>query len=86
MPDADSPLAAAVSSVIRERFEAMNISGRELAQRCGLPQATVFRYVSGRTLPGVIELSTLARELRTTGGAILGEAERRAEQQSLARD
>lgn len=51
-----------ISIVIQQR-KAMNLSQRELAGMCGIPQSTIARLESGKTMPTVATLYNILRHL-----------------------
>ena len=46
-----------------ERRHDLNLSQRDLAEKCGLPQSSVARIESGKTTPNLTTLLIIFREL-----------------------
>ncbi len=51
-----------VGAMIEQRHQ-LNLSQRELAEMCGLPQSSVARIESGKTTPNLTTLLIIFREL-----------------------
>lgn len=47
---------AAIISIMIEQRQALELSQRELASRCGMPQSSIARIESGQTIPKVTTL------------------------------
>lgn len=55
---------AALMTIIIKRRQALGLSQRELAKRCGMPQSSIARMETGITFP---RIDTLAKVLRVLG-------------------
>ncbi|MBB2942863.1 transcriptional regulator with XRE-family HTH domain [Actinoplanes lutulentus] len=69
-PESGSPGNHPVGRVLRDRREAMRLSGSELAERTGLTQAKVSRIETGRTAVTPEDVRTLAEALRMSASEI----------------
>ncbi|MXO64873.1 XRE family transcriptional regulator [Altericroceibacterium endophyticum] len=63
-----------VGDRIRERLEALEMSGAELARRVGVKQPTISALISGKTRSSSY-LHVIARELKTTPEYLTGESD-----------
>ena len=77
MPNFDhlDELSAAVIRLLREERERQNISGKELARRCGLNQSTISLTDRGLRKPTLETLMRMADVLKVRLGDILLQAE-----------
>ena len=66
-----------VAAVLRERADAMGVSGAELARRSGVSQAQISRIFTGQRSASVDHVIALSQALGSRGWRIIAEAERR---------
>ena len=66
-----------VAAVLRERADAMGVSGAELARRSGVSQAQISRIFTGQRSASVDHVIALSEALGSRGWRIIAEAERR---------
>ena len=66
-----------VAAVLRERADAMGVSGAELARRSGVSQAQISRIFTGQRSASVDHVIALSQALGSRGWRTIAEAERR---------
>lgn len=66
-----------VAAVLRERADAMGVSGAELARRSGVSQAQISRIFTGQRSASVGHVIALSQALGSRGWRTIAEAERR---------
>ena len=74
-----------VAAVLRERADAMGVSGAELARRSGVSQAQISRIFTGQRSASVDHVIALSEALGSRGWRIIAEAERRLAAEAEAR-
>ena len=74
-----------VAAVLRERADAMGVSGAELARRSGVSQAQISRIFTGQRSASVDHVIALSEALGSRGWRIIAEAERRLAAEAAAR-
>lgn len=74
-----------VAAVLRERADAMGVSGAELARRSGVSQAQISRIFTGQRSASVDHVIALSEALGSRGSHIIAEAERRLAAEAEAR-
>ena len=75
-----------VAAVLRERADAMGVSGAELARRSGVSQAQISRIFTGQRSASVDHVIALSEALGSRGWHIIAEAERRLAAEALVED
>lgn len=73
-----------VAAVLRERADAMGVSGAELARRSGVSQAQISRIFTGQRSASVDHVIALSEALGSRGWRIIAEAERRLAAEAAA--
>lgn len=74
-----------VAAVLRERADAMGVSGAELARRSGVSQAQISRIFTGQRSASVDHVIALSEALGSRGWRVIAEAERRLAAEAEAR-
>ena len=75
-----------VAAVLRERADAMGVSGAELARRSGVSQAQISRIFTGQRSASVDHVIALSEALGSRGWRIIAEAERRLAAEASVED
>ena len=75
-----------VAAVLRERADAMGVSGAELARRSGVSQAQISRIFTGQRSASVDHVIALSQALGSRGWRIIAEAERRLAAEASVED
>ena len=75
-----------VAAVLRERADAMGVSGAELARRSGVSQAQISRIFTGQRSASVDHVIALSEALGSRGWRIIAEAERRLAAETSVED
>lgn len=75
-----------VAAVLRERADAMGVSGAELARRSGVSQAQISRIFTGQRSASVDLVIALSQALGSRGWRTIAEAERRLAAEASVED
>lgn len=71
----------AIAGALRGEAAARKVSYRELAARSGIPERTLVRYMTGERAINVVQLMQIADALGAKASDIMGDAQRRANEQ-----
>jgi len=62
-----------IGDKIKKRIKELNISYEQAAKRCGIKKATLYSYVSNRSIPTIINLKKIADGLNISIDELLKE-------------